>query len=247
TPPVVWLGETLARRIGVAPAQPGGRTDAQIVMRGGAVSVAGVIRADDAYGYLNSAVVASRATGVARWGGTNQGRLLAHVRPGSAKAVADYMLRVADPNEAMDLRDVTPPDGQQLRENVGGDLRRIGAALGLFVGIVGLIAVANTLMMSVHQRTRELGLRSAMGWSRRRIGSLVLAEAAIAGVAAGVIGAASGLLASAVWCWTQGWGLVVMGQLPIIVIGGGVLAALLGGLMPAWRAASVSPMTAMRS
>ncbi|MDN5746177.1 MAG: ABC transporter permease, partial [Nocardioidaceae bacterium] len=246
-PPVVWLGARLARSLGVGPGTVEGRTDAQVVVRGRALSVAGIIRADTAYGYLDNAVVASRPTGVELWGGTGEGRVLAHVRPGSAKVVADYILDVIDPTGQMELRDVTPPDGERLRENVGGDLRRIGAALGLFVGIVGLIAVANTLMMSVHQRTRELGLRSAMGWSRRRIGLLVLAEAAVAGLAAGVVGAAVGLLASAVWCWTQGWGLVVPGQLPLLVIGGGVLAALLGGLMPALRAASVSPMTAMRS
>src|SRR5690606_12384926 len=101
--------------------------------------------------------------------------------------------------------------------------------------------------MSVRQRTRELGLRSAMGWTRRRIGLLILTESAIAGVVAGLVGAALGLAAAAAWCSFHRWDLVLPPMLPGSMIAGGVLASLLGGLLPALRAASVSPFEAMKS
>jgi putative ABC transport system permease protein len=246
--PVAWLGERLAADLGVAPATGGTVADAQITLNGRPLSVAGVVSNSDGFGYVDNAVVVSRPTALTALGGeASNVRLIAHVRPGAAGAVARHMLDTADPLGALSLIDVTPPDGERLVGRVGADLRAIGAALGLFIGLVGMIAIANTLMMSVHQRRRELGLRSAIGWSRRRIGLLILTESGAAGLAAGLIGSGLGLLAAAAWCWSHGWTLVMEPALPYLVTAAGVLASLLGGAIPAARAASSSPMEAMRS
>jgi putative ABC transport system permease protein len=145
------------------------------------------------------------------------------------------------------LADATPPDGRILLGHVASDLRRIGLALGLFVGFIGMVAVANTLSMAVNQRSRELGLRAAMGWTRRRIGGLILTESLIAGVVAAVIGCGLGLVGALIWCRAQQWQLIVSAALGPIVISAGSLSSLIGGLLPARRAASVSPLEAMRS
>jgi len=245
--PVAWVGEQLARQLGIWPAG-NGVSDAQITVRGIPFSVAGIVKNDTGFGYTSAAVVISRPVALATLGGTGDNvRTVIRLRPGSAAAVADYALAALDLTGELDLEDATPRDGVKLVKNVGGDLRRVGAALGAFVGLVGMISVANTLMMSVHQRRRELGLRSAMGWSRRRIGLLILTESAVAGLVAGIIGSALGLAAAATWCWSQGWTLVMPTGLPPLVIAGGMLASLVGGIFPAYRAASTSPLTAMRS
>lgn len=142
---------------------------------------------------------------------------------------------------------MTPPDGEMLRSNVAGDLRRIGVALATVIGLVGILTATNTLIMSVYQRRRELGLRSALGWSRGRIGALLVAESLLAGVLAGSIGVGLGLVGAAFWCRLQGWELVLGPTIPAIVMGGGVVASLVGGLLPAMKAASTSPLVAMRS
>lgn len=245
---IAWVGADLAADLGVSPATAARPGDAQVLVAGQPLSVVGILDNDGQFGYLSRAVVVSRSVAVSNIGGAGTNiRLVAHVRPGSAGAVVQYMLLAADPGGELGLFDVTPPDGELLVADVGSDLRLVGAAIGGFIGLVGMVAVANTLMMSVHQRQRELGLRSAMGWSRRRIGMLVLTESAIAGLLAGLIGSGLGLLAAASWCWTQGWTLVMPTLLPVLVVTGGLLASLIGGLIPALRAASVSPMTAMRS
>lgn len=240
-----WLGERLAARLGLAGPAPG---TAEVVVDGARFTVVGTVRNGGSFGYVSGSVLVSRPSAVAGLRTTgNNVRVMAKVRPGSAAVVADYMLAAVDPTRRLTLENVTPPDGEILLGNVGGDLRRVGAALGGFIGLVGMITVANTLSMSVHERRRELGLRSAMGWTRRRIGLLVLAESGLAGAVAGVLGSALGGAAAALWCRLHGWELVMPRGLPLLVVGGAVLASLAGGLLPAYRAASTSPLTAMRS
>ncbi len=118
----------------------------------------------------------------------------------------------------------------------------LGIGLGVFVGVVGLIGVANTLAMTVAYRIRELGLRSALGWSRRRLAGLILVESLLAGALASVIGAAVGLLGLSLWCAGQGLELIVDPRWVLAAITGGVGAAGLGGILPAIQAGSISPM-----
>ncbi|MFT4216739.1 MAG: ABC transporter permease [Micropruina sp.] len=247
--PLAWVGVRLAAELGVAPVGAGAvAADAQVVVSGRPFSVAGIVANRAGFDYVDGAVVIARdAAGDVPLDGAANIRLLAHVRPGSAAAVADYALAVVDHDHTLALKDVTPPDGERLLGDVAGDLRQVGAALGGFVGLVGMIAIANTLMLSVHNRSRELGLRSAMGWSRRRIGVLILTESGFAGLIAGLTGAAIGLAAAALWCAFQGWALVVWPALPWLATIAGIAASLVGGLIPALRAASVTPLTAMRS
>lgn len=246
--PVAWVGADLADQLGVAPANAGPGADADVVVAGHPLSVAGIVANTAGFGYAENSIILSRQVAVDMLGGSGTNvRLVAHVRPGSARAVAGYAIRTVDPGGLMVLVDQTPPDGEHLVGTVGRDLRRVGTALGLIVGLVGMVAVSNTLMMAVHHRLRELGLRSAIGWSRPRIALLVLSESGVAGATAALLGTAAGLGVASVWCWSQDWTLVVAPLLPALATVAGLLASLLGGVVPALRAASLSPLAAMRS
>lgn len=240
--PIVWLGTTAAERLGITPS----RQVISIELNGQLLTVAGFVTADPAFEYVNSAIVAPRSLANERFGGGETVRILASVRPGSAQAVASRIRSRVDLTGELALADTTPPDGQVLLGAVATDLRAAGLAVGAFVGLVGMLAVANTLNMSVTQRTRELGLRSALGWSRRRIASLILTEALVAGAVASLLGCALGLGGAALWSLYQGWQLIVTPVLPPAVIGGGVFACGVGGLAPAYHAAAIPPMTALR-
>lgn len=244
--PVAWIGESLARDLGMGPGEDIG--DIQVLVRDVPFQVVGIVANDRGFGYASSGVLISRSTAVATLGGVGENvRVIAQVRPGAASAVGDHMVAGLDPHRRLTLEDVTPPDGEILLSNVGSDLRRIGAALGGFMGLLGTIAVANTLMMAVYQRRRELGLRSAMGWRRGRIGALVLTESAVAGVVASILGVGLGLGVATGWSQVQGWDLILAPWLPFAAIGAGLTASLVGGIIPAFLAASTPPMTAMRS
>jgi predicted permease len=118
------------------------------------------------------------------------------------------------------------------------------AALALLLGTVGLYGVT---AYSVGQRTREIGLRLAMGAERRSVITLVLREAAqvtAVGVVLGLLGAvaaASGM--RALLFETPPWDLPTLVSVATVLVG----AALLASLVPARRAASVDPMDALRA
>jgi putative ABC transport system permease protein len=239
---VVWVGSTLARRLGIRMDLPQTAS-----LAGRPYTVAGIVRNDSGFGYVNSSIVMSSVLARAQYGPGKTVRFLAHVRPGAAGAVAEYARAALDPTGRQRLADATPPDGRILLGHVASDLRRIGLALAVVVGFIGMVAVANTQSMAVSQRSRELGLRAALGWGRGRIGRLILAESGIAGLIAAVIGCGLGLLGAFLWCRVQGWQLIVSPALGPLLIAGGTLSSLVGGLVPARRAASVSPLEAMRS
>ncbi|MDC5699116.1 ABC transporter permease [Intrasporangium calvum] len=240
--PVAWLGEQVAERLGIDPVSAG-----SVVVDGHRLGVAGVVHAAPGFGYLNSSVIVSRDLALRFFGRGATVRFVAGVRPGAAAAVATYALAALDPQHQLALADATQPDSRIVATAVGGDLRAMGLALGGFVGFIGMVAIANTLSMAVSQRSRELGLRSAMGWGRRRLASLILVEALVAGALAGVVGSGLGLSSAFIWCRAHDWELIVNPWLAPTVIALGVVASLLGALVPASRAASTSPLVAMRS
>jgi len=143
----------------------------------------------------------------------------------------------------------------------------VNGLFALIVLVVAAFGVINTLLMSVYERTRELGVMRAVGMRPRRVVELVLAEALLLALAAAVLGLALGGL-SELYLLTVGIDLAVNGQgegmqlsgvtLDPVIRGGLELEHLvvptvtlfavtaLGALWPAWRAARLDPVNAMR-
>jgi len=126
-----------------------------------------------------------------------------------------------------------------------GDLIRFGISLVALV--VGGLLVANTVMMSVYERTREFGVMRAIGARRRFIFGLVLSEALFLALAGGLAGVFAGMLGSAVInAYTQeAVGLALSAVTPRLALFSMAVALVLGllaGLLPA-RGASRIPVT----
>ncbi len=121
------------------------------------------------------------------------------------------------------------------------------SALAIIIGILG---IANTMVMAVFERTQEIGILRAIGWRRRQILALIQLEAAILGLVGGFLGIAFGWCALRVLAALPETGSLVSASLrwPLLAeaMGIAVLAGLIAGAFPAWRAGKLSPMDALR-
>jgi putative ABC transport system permease protein len=119
--------------------------------------------------------------------------------------------------------------------------------LGAVALLVGAIGVANIMVISVLERRSEIGLRRALGATKGHIRVQFLAEAILLSLAGGIAGMAAGAAAVAVYAHAKGWATVI----PPLAWAGGLAAALLigaaAGLLPALRAARLSPTQALWS
>lgn len=118
---------------------------------------------------------------------------------------------------------------KQLSDTAFSGLLLGPAAVALLVGTVG---VASTMIISVPERTREIGLRGALGATRRHIRGQFLTESVALCLLGGLAGAAVGLLVTVDYAVSRGWPTVV----PLTGVAGGVGAALAAGIHPAARA-----------
>src|SRR5690606_31395686 len=112
--------------------------------------------------------------------------------------------------------------------------------------IVGGIGVMNLLLLSVTQRTREVGLRMALGARKRDIAAQFVSEATMISLAGGVLGLLAGLFASSMLEGVLQWSTTIS---PLTMVLALVVAAALGiiaGVYPAQRAAGLDPIGALR-
>ena len=118
-------------------------------------------------------------------------------------------------------------------------------SLALIVGIVGII---NTMLMSTTERFVEFGVLRTNGWSEVNILTLVTLESAFLGLLAGILGCVLALVGTAIANQFISGGVHLGVDPPLLVLGISlsVVMGTLGGLYPAWRAARLVPMEAIR-
>ena len=121
------------------------------------------------------------------------------------------------------------------------------SVIALFIGALG---IANTMAMSVFERTKEIGVLRALGWRRSRVMKLILIEAAILGLVGGCFGVMGGWLTLRILAGLPFTASFVTGSIPPLICGEGlgisVVVGLLAGFLPAQRGARLSPVEALR-
>jgi putative ABC transport system permease protein len=149
-------------------------------------------------------------------------------------------------SQSSDFSVVTQDQLLQVASTVSNTLTLLLVGIGSISLVVGGIGIMNIMLVSVRERTREIGIRKAIGAKRRDILAQFLVEAVVLSVLGGVLGLAIGALASLVIGQVAGWGFVF--SLPTIVIALLFSAAvgIVFGVWPARQAAVLDPIVALR-
>jgi putative ABC transport system permease protein len=116
--------------------------------------------------------------------------------------------------------------------------------------LMGILGIANTMAMSVFERTREIGILRAIGWKAWRVVLLIQTEAAVLGFVGGFIGIFFGWGSLRLLSTLPQTASIVSSSLDPLHLVEALIIALLSGLLagayPAWRGAHLSPVEALR-
>lgn len=239
---VVVLGPDAAARLGI------NRVDSQpsIFIGSDAYTVIGIVSEFGTRRDLVNAVLMPMGTARADFGLQSAQEVQVQIDVGAGSLVARQAAIALAPGapDSIDVR--APASGNGLRDNVQADLDAVFLVLGGVALLVGGLGIANVTLLSVMERVGEIGLRRALGASRRQIGAQFIVESVVIGLLGGLIGAALGVMVVVGWSAVREW-------TPILDLRMAFGAALLGGLIgllagayPALKAASLEPVAALR-
>lgn len=166
---------------------------------------------------------------------------------GAAKLIAQQTPLALRPDNPSVLKIASPPEPQRVRDAVQSDLNVLFLLLGGLSLIVGAIGIANITLVSVMERTGEIGLRRSIGATRGHIAAQFLLESTSIGVIGGILGASFGILVVVAVSAYQVWTPVLDPMAPFLApLVGGVIG-LVSGTYPALRAAHLEPVEAFRA
>jgi putative ABC transport system permease protein len=160
-------------------------------------------------------------------------------------AVQAQLARAANPENPSQVNVSQPSQALTARAATQSALNGLFLGLGAVALLVGAIGVANIMVISVLERRSEIGLRRALGATRGHIRVQFLAEAVLLSLLGGVIGVAAGAAAVAFYTHLKGEATVIPTEAWAGGLGAAIAIGAIAGLMPALRAARMSPTQAL--
>lgn len=240
---VVVLGASAAIRLGIVDLNG----HSAIRIGDEVFSVAGIIESVSRQHDLMGSVVLPEGTARELYRTRRPELVVVETRIGATDLITEQIPLALRPDNLDALKVVSPPDQQRVRDAVESDLGLLFIFLGGISLLVGAIGIANVTLVSVMERTGEIGLRRALGASRRHIAAQFLLESSTIGFVGGIIGTSFGVLVVVGVASYQGWTPVLDSYIAIGSPFVGALVGLIAGAYPASRAARLQPVEALRA
>lgn len=161
--------------------------------------------------------------------------------------VSGLLAPTADPQSPDGVQVSRPSDALEARAAAKGQFTTLLLGLGAVALLVGAIGIANIMVISVLERRGEIGLRRALGATRRHISLQFLTESALLAALGGIAGLLLGAVATWAYSLGQNQPMVVPAYALIAAPLAGLLIGAVAGLYPAAKAARLSPTEALRA
>lgn len=240
---VAVLGPNAADRLGI------GRVDQLPALTIGddAYLIVGVLDRVARQPELASAVIIPEGTAQAYYQLAAPGLVVAETAIGAASVIAQQLPIALRPDDPRTLRVGSPAEPRRVRDDVKNDLNLLLLVLGSVSLLAGAVGIANVTLVSVIERTGEIGLRRALGATSRNVLTQFLLESMAMGLLGGVVGASVGTIVVVAASAYNSWTPVLDPWLPFSAPLAGGVVGLLAGVYPASRAARLQPVEALRS
>jgi macrolide transport system ATP-binding/permease protein len=176
-----------------------------------------------------------------------------YVQAGSPAQVAEAREQIkqvlarrhlVDPDDAYQINDMT--EVSKVTHHVVGALSALGLIIGGVSLLVGGVGIMNIMLVSVTERTREIGLRMAVGASGPAILRQFLIEATVLCLLGGLVGIVVGHLGSMAVGAFMGWPTIMSLSAPLVAVGVAATVGILFGYYPARKASRLNPIDALR-
>jgi putative ABC transport system permease protein len=242
--PVAVLGSAAAQRLGIDHMYPGER----IWLGGMWFYLAGILNSAPLTPEIDASVLVGFPA-AKHYLGFDGHPTEIYVRSVTSQtaAVQSVLAATANPEAPNEVTVSQPSVALTLRAQAQGALNSLFLGLGAVSLLVGAVGVANIMLIGVLERRGEIGLRRSLGATKGNIRTQFLAEAILLAVIGGASGVAAGAISTAVYAHVKHWSTVVPTTAWAGGLGAAILIGALAGLLPAVRAARMSPTEALRT
>jgi len=241
--PAVGLGAVSARRLGIDDL----RAHPQVYIGNRWYAVVGILEPLPLAPDIDRAALVGLRQAESAFGiDPNPTTIFLRAHPDQVDRARDLVPPTADPEAPEEVEVSRPSDALAAKAEAKSAFTSLFLGLGAVALLVGGVGIANVMVISVLERRSEIGLRRALGATRRHVAGQFVVESATLTTCGGLLGIGLGALVTAWYADRQGWRLDV----PLEVLGLAVATALVlgvfAGLYPAIRAARLNPADAVR-